>query len=73
MEIPSRFLQRPVIWAFGVEVMLFARHELLSVLPERMHKAVWRDLSSVKIYEHHALERVLGSDAVGGVIWQNKN
>ncbi|MCQ2356266.1 MAG: FAD-dependent oxidoreductase, partial [Methanocorpusculum sp.] len=54
--------------AFGVEVMLFARHELLSVLPERMHKAVWRDLSSVKIYEHHALERVLGSDAVCGVV-----
>lgn len=54
--------------AFGVEVMLFARHELLSVLPERMHKAVRRDLSSVKIYEHHALERVLGSDAVSGVV-----
>lgn len=54
--------------AFGVEVLLFARRELLSVLPERMHKAVRRDLSSVKIYEYHALEQVLGSDAVDGVV-----
>nr|MDE2523366.1 NAD-binding protein [Methanocorpusculum sp.] len=50
--------------AFGVEVLLFARHELLSVLPERMQKAVRRDLSSVAVYEHHALEAVLGEDAV---------
>ncbi|HJJ99372.1 MAG TPA: FAD-dependent oxidoreductase [Methanocorpusculum sp.] len=54
--------------AFGVEVMLFTRHELLSVLPKQMHKAVRRDLSLVKIYEHHTLERVLGSDAVRGVV-----
>ena len=54
--------------AFGVEVMLFARHSLLSVLPERMHKAVRRDLATVAIYEHHALEQVLGSDTVEGVV-----
>ncbi|HJJ89194.1 MAG TPA: NAD(P)/FAD-dependent oxidoreductase [Methanocorpusculum sp.] len=54
--------------AFGVDVMLFARHELLSILPKRMHESVRKDLSSVKIYEYHALEQVLGSDAVCGVV-----
>ena len=53
---------------FGVEVMLFAHHSLISVIPERMHKEVWRDLSTVAIYDHHALEQVLGSDTFDGVV-----
>jgi dihydrolipoamide dehydrogenase len=54
--------------AFGVEVLLFTRHDLLPILPKRMHKAMRQDLSSVEIYEHHELDGVLGSETVEGVV-----
>ena len=54
--------------AFGVEVLLFARHKLLSILPDRMQKAVRRDLSSVEIYEDRTLDAVLGEESVCGVV-----
>ncbi|MDR3102157.1 MAG: FAD-dependent oxidoreductase [Methanocalculaceae archaeon] len=54
--------------AFGVEVSLFARHDLLSMLPERMHKTVRQDLSLVKIYAHRPLECVIGSERVESIV-----
>lgn len=54
--------------AFGVEVTLIARSTLLPVLPERMQKAVRRDLSRVTLLENTPLDLVLGFDAVAGVV-----
>jgi dihydrolipoamide dehydrogenase len=58
--------------AFGVEVSLFSRHDLLSILPKRMQKEVWRDLFSVEIYEHHGIDEVLGSESVEGIVANGK-
>jgi dihydrolipoamide dehydrogenase len=58
--------------AFGAEVLMFSRHDLLSIMPKRMQKAIRRDLFSVKIYEHHKIDEVLGSESVEGIVANGK-
>ncbi len=52
--------------AFGCEVTLFCRSVLLPILPEKMMKAVHRDLANVAIL-CGKVEEILGKDHVEGV------
>lgn len=54
--------------AFGSEVDIIARSELLSVLPAPLQKDARRDLAEVHIHEHASLERITGEKHVEGVV-----
>ncbi|MDO5845793.1 MAG: FAD-dependent oxidoreductase [Methanocorpusculum sp.] len=54
--------------AFGSEVFIIARSELLSVLPAPLQKDARRDLADVHILEHAKLERIEGAGHVAAVV-----